>query len=31
LNATEWFAIVEMHYRHHLRQKERLDALLMQV
>ncbi|MFC9775349.1 DinB family protein [Paenibacillus chitinolyticus] len=28
LNAVEWFALVEMHYRHHLRQKERLDAFL---
>ncbi|NEZ40704.1 DinB family protein [Paenibacillus alvei] len=28
LNAVEWFAMVEMHYRHHLLQKERLDAFL---
>lgn len=28
LNAKEWFALIEMHYRHHLRQKERLDAFL---
>jgi hypothetical protein len=28
LNAKEWFALAEMHFRHHLRQKERLDALL---
>lgn len=28
LNALEWFALVEMHYRHHLLQKERLDAFL---
>ncbi|WP_248925136.1 DinB family protein [Paenibacillus hamazuiensis] len=25
LNAREWFGIVEMHYRHHLHQKERLE------
>ncbi|MCU6792011.1 DinB family protein [Paenibacillus sp. WQ 127069] len=24
LNAKEWFMLVEMHYRHHLRQKDRL-------
>ncbi|MCM3341631.1 DinB family protein [Paenibacillus sp. MER TA 81-3] len=28
LNAVEWFAMVEMHYRHHLLQKERLDAFI---
>jgi hypothetical protein len=28
LNAVEWFQLVEMHFRHHLRQKERLDAFL---
>ena len=28
LNAVEWFIIVEMHYRHHLLQKERLDSFL---
>ncbi|TBL75804.1 DinB family protein [Paenibacillus thalictri] len=28
LNATEWFLLVEMHYRHHLMQKERLKSLL---
>ncbi|UUZ86949.1 DinB family protein [Paenibacillus sp. P26] len=28
LNGKEWFVLVEMHYRHHLRQKERLDAFL---
>jgi len=26
LNALEWFALVEMHYRHHLLQNERLLA-----
>ncbi|USG65588.1 DinB family protein [Brevibacillus ruminantium] len=30
LNATEWFILVEMHFRHHLRQKERLEALLQE-
>lgn len=25
LNALEWFCLVEMHYRHHLHQKKRLD------
>lgn len=28
LNAKEWFGLVEMHYRHHLHQKERLKAYL---
>ncbi|GAA3402916.1 DinB family protein [Paenibacillus hodogayensis] len=28
LNAKEWFSLIEMHYRHHLRQKERLDVFL---
>ncbi|KIL42317.1 hypothetical protein SD70_02085 [Gordoniibacillus kamchatkensis] len=28
LNAVEWFLLVEMHYRHHLLQKARLDAFL---
>ncbi|MFS0837411.1 DinB family protein [Paenibacillus sp. 1P03SA] len=31
LNAVEWFALVEMHYRHHLLQKERLDAFLQET
>ncbi len=26
LNAKEWFALIEMHYRHHLQQLERLKA-----
>ncbi|WP_409344869.1 DinB family protein [Paenibacillus sp. MBLB4367] len=30
LNAKEWFALVGMHFRHHLLQKERLDAFLEQ-
>lgn len=28
LNAKEWFALIEMHYRHHLLQLERLKAFL---
>ncbi|MFD0871035.1 DinB superfamily [Chlamydia abortus] len=28
LNAKEWFWLVEMHYRHHLHQQERLKAWL---
>lgn len=28
MNAEEWFTLIEMHFRHHLRQKERLDAWL---
>jgi hypothetical protein len=28
LNANEWFLLVEMHYRHHLHQKERLKKYL---
>jgi len=28
LNAIEWFALIEMHYRHHLLQNERLLGLL---
>ncbi|MGG3838932.1 DinB family protein [Paenibacillus thiaminolyticus] len=31
LNAAEWFAMPEMHYRHHLLQKERLDSFLHPV
>lgn len=29
LNAKEWFMLVEMHYRHHLLQKDRLKELLV--
>ncbi|MFD0693031.1 DinB family protein [Paenibacillus sp. GCM10027628] len=29
LNAREWFTLVEMHYRHHLRQKDRLKHALL--
>lgn len=28
LNAGEWYRMVEMHWRHHLRQKKNLDAYL---
>lgn len=28
LNAHEWFDLIEMHFRHHLRQKKRLDRFL---
>ncbi len=27
-SAMEWYRLIEMHYRHHLLQKERLDAFL---
>jgi len=30
LNAREWFHLIEMHFRHHLRQKKRLDRFLTQ-
>jgi hypothetical protein len=28
LNAAEWFQLIEMHFRHHLHQKSRLDKFL---
>ncbi|WP_411344324.1 hypothetical protein ACE3MZ_22635 [Paenibacillus sp. WLX1005] len=28
LTAAEWFMLAEMHYRHHLHQKRRLDECL---
>ncbi|MFD0711378.1 DinB family protein [Paenibacillus sp. GCM10027626] len=28
LNATEWFLLIEMHYRHHLRQLQRLKQFI---
>lgn len=28
LNAVEWLQLVDMHFRHHLRQKERIDIFL---
>jgi hypothetical protein len=28
LNAAEWYQLIEMHFRHHLRQKRRIDRLL---
>ncbi len=31
LNAREWFALVPMHFKHHLHQKKRLDAFLETV
>jgi hypothetical protein len=30
LNAREWFQLIEMHFRHHLRQKVRLDRWLVE-
>jgi hypothetical protein len=30
LNAQEWFQLIDMHFRHHLRQKKRLDQFLKQ-
>jgi len=29
LNAEEWYGLIEMHFRHHLRQKKRLDKFLV--
>ncbi len=31
LNASEWLQFIEMHFRHHLRQKRRIDAYLKSV
>ncbi|ASS97171.1 DinB family protein [Peribacillus simplex] len=31
LNAEEYFQLIEMHFRHHLRQKERIDQFLLKV
>ena len=28
LNAAEWYQLIEMHFRHHLRQKRRIDRSL---
>jgi hypothetical protein len=28
MNAREWYQMIEMHFRHHLQQKERLDKFL---
>ncbi|AEI45815.1 DinB family protein [Paenibacillus mucilaginosus] len=28
MNAVEWFALIEMHFRHHLRQQRELDSFL---
>lgn len=30
-NANEWFQFAEMHFRHHLRQKKRIEAFLNSV
>jgi hypothetical protein len=30
LNAEEWYRLIEIHFRHHLRQKKRLDKFLAQ-
>ncbi|WCN36546.1 DinB family protein [Aneurinibacillus uraniidurans] len=30
LHAKEWYMLVEMHYRHHLRQKEKIETWLME-
>jgi hypothetical protein len=30
LNAKEWFQLIEMHFRHHLRQKKRLSPLIQE-
>jgi hypothetical protein len=27
MNATEWYAIIEMHWRHHLRQKKEINSI----
>ena len=31
LNAGEWYQFIEMHFRHHLRQKERIDLYLRTI
>lgn len=31
LNALEWFQLIEMHYRHHMLQRKRLEEAWMQV
>lgn len=30
LNAQEWFQLIPMHFKHHIKQKQRLDLLLSQ-
>ncbi|MCP4522272.1 MAG: DinB family protein [Cytophagales bacterium] len=30
LNAKEWYTLVSMHYQHHLKQKYKIDNMLMQ-
>lgn len=31
LNALEWYKLIEMHFRHHLRQKARLDKSIRSI
>ncbi len=31
LSAEEWFALIPMHFKHHLRQKKRLDETLSKI
>ena len=31
LNGNEWYRLIEMHFRHHLRQKARIDKYLKEV
>lgn len=31
LNGNEWYRLIEMHFRHHLRQKARIDQFLNQL
>lgn len=31
LNALEWFKLIEMHFKHHLRQKSRLDKHIRSI
>jgi hypothetical protein len=31
LNAEEYFQLIDMHFRHHLWQKERIDQFLLKV
>ena len=28
LNASEWYRLIPMHFKHHLRQKENIDTFL---
>jgi hypothetical protein len=31
LNAIEWLQFIEMHFRHHLKQKKRIDKYLNSI